>query len=500
MTTNERTQLRRQVLKTSVETLLTDQEKACASDKLDEEDLQIIIKLINQKMVKIEEFDNSIADSTDMDELNDELATTEKWTTEIKRRIGKLSKFTKSDQKQGQVPARRMAKKKTLEIPKFNGAILEFLSFKDIFQSLIISDNQLDPIEKFGYLLECLSGEARAMLDGLGLTADNFSHAWALLNDRYGKTEKLTAAYMKALWTITPPGPSVGELTRFYDKLQSCTRALQSLGEDEKSYGTLLIPMLIEKLPSALVVQITRDRKVGHWTIKSLNEAIYREINALSTTTDLPSPFGYYDHNFNDTRTRTGEFTPPPTGAFLSGASNYGYGKKKLCPFCGQTDQHSATQCRVVTDIDKRRRIAERDRLCFNCLNPNHRSDMCRSANRCQQCGGKHHTALHNTSQWGPPRNRNSQSARISMGVDASTTPVPAGTQSSLASINGSRTDRASTEASREIFREDSRQSDSVGNATESRAPRTTVMNVNSAEKQDQVDITMAAAASNPNQ
>ena len=93
---------------------------------------------------------------------------------------------------------------------------------------------------------------------------------------------------------------------------------------------------------------------------------------------------------------------PPAVPALGAG----GRSRMKSCPFCKNTD-HCAHQCQVVTDVGKRRQIVERDRLCFNCLVPNHRADTCRNSFRCQICRGKHHTALHrNQEDLTQPANR----------------------------------------------------------------------------------------------
>lgn len=48
--------------------------------------------------------------------------------------------------------------------------------------------------------------------------------------------------------------------------------------------------------------------------------------------------------------------------------------------------------------------VKEKD-LCFNCLNPNHRSTDCNSKHRCRDCEGRHHTLLHETRP--PKANKN---------------------------------------------------------------------------------------------
>ncbi|XP_070577615.1 uncharacterized protein [Ptychodera flava] len=48
-------------------------------------------------------------------------------------------------------------------------------------------------------------------------------------------------------------------LREFYDATETYIRGLQSLGKDESSYGDLLVPIIMEKLPSRIRELITRD-------------------------------------------------------------------------------------------------------------------------------------------------------------------------------------------------------------------------------------------------
>ncbi|XP_068201656.1 uncharacterized protein [Palaemon carinicauda] len=62
------------------------------------------------------------------------------------------------------------------------------------------------------------------------------------------------------------------------------------------------------------------------------------------------------------------------------------------CPFCNE--QHLPHECRRVTDVAARRRILLKKGLCFNCINPGHRSDKCPVPNSCKNCSGNHNTAI----------------------------------------------------------------------------------------------------------
>ena len=63
------------------------------------------------------------------------------------------------------------------------------------------------------------------------------------------------------------------------------------------------------------------------------------------------------------------------------------------CYFC-QRDHHTRN-CDKNLSPKMKRMIANKSKLCFNCLSDSHLSSECRSENRCQECRGKHHTSIH---------------------------------------------------------------------------------------------------------
>jgi hypothetical protein len=122
------------------------------------------------------------------------------------------------------------------------------------------NDVNLDNVNKFQYLRAQLTGEAAITIVGLSLTSENYNNAMGLLKERYGQKHKIVAAYMKALWGLPSPTGNFSGLRNFYDALESNVCGLNALGKDENSYGDLLVPVILEKLPSNTKRQITRDQ------------------------------------------------------------------------------------------------------------------------------------------------------------------------------------------------------------------------------------------------
>ena len=82
----------------------------------------------------------------------------------------------------------------------------------------------------------------------------------------------------------------------------------------------------------------------------------------------------------------------PYSGSALVAGSNF-----KKCVFCQSVD-HYSDKCIIVTDIDKRRDLLKRNRICFNCLKGGHIKKNCTAKMKCFKCKTEgHHTALCNS-------------------------------------------------------------------------------------------------------
>ena len=161
-------------------------------------------------------------------------------------------------------------------LSRFDGNLLNWPSFYDDFSSPLDNNTSLSNIEKFQFLRAQLDGKALNTIAGLHLTENNYTHAKELLIERYGQTHKIVNAYMKALWELPHPRENITSLRNFYDSLETFI-----LGKEENTYGELLVPMILDKLPASTRRQIARVHRNTEWTIITLRKAIKSEIDAL---------------------------------------------------------------------------------------------------------------------------------------------------------------------------------------------------------------------------
>lgn len=89
-----------------------------------------------------------------------------------------------------------------ITLQPFNGNIDEWLSFRDLFTSLIHWKAELPEVEKFHYLKGCLQGEPRALIDPLPITKANYQVAWDMLLKRYNNSKQLKKRQVQALFKL----------------------------------------------------------------------------------------------------------------------------------------------------------------------------------------------------------------------------------------------------------------------------------------------------------
>ena len=139
-----------------------------------------------------------------------------------------------------------------IELSKFSGQVLKWKTFLDQFESGIHSKESLSDIDKFTCLKGLLTGSARDCIFGLSLTVQNYKKAVNILKERYANPQVIISAHMESLVKLPAVRDvnNVTSLRKIYDRVESSIRDLKSVGINPDSYGSLLTPLLTEKLSS----------------------------------------------------------------------------------------------------------------------------------------------------------------------------------------------------------------------------------------------------------
>ena len=86
---------------------------------------------------------------------------------------------------------------------------------------------------------------------------------------------------MQAMTQFPAPRNNLGDLKRYFDKLESHIRGLESLGETQEHYETLLVPIVVNNLPPEIRQQPVRENRGTDWNLQSLRRIMKREIEIL---------------------------------------------------------------------------------------------------------------------------------------------------------------------------------------------------------------------------
>ena len=179
-----------------------------------------------------------------------------------------------------------------LVLRPFNRDITMWTSFWESYKSAVDSSRELSDIDKFNYLNSLLIGTAREAVAGLSLTAANYQDAIAILKKRFGDVQQRKANHMETLMNIDESVTSSHDLKglrKLHDSVESHVRSLTAIGVNPASYGSLLIPVLLIKLPPEL--QLIANRKVAEEdrNLVPLLKIIEEEIGARERVQTKPS-------------------------------------------------------------------------------------------------------------------------------------------------------------------------------------------------------------------
>ncbi|XP_071138753.1 uncharacterized protein [Mytilus edulis] len=233
-----------------------------------------------------------------------------------------------------------------LNLPYFNGNLLNWQPFWDAYQSTIHDNQTQTDVQKFTYLQNQIQGIAAQCIAGLPLTSANYYQAVSILRERFGQNHKITNAYIQNLIDLPAPRSNADSLRNFSDRIECSIRGLESLGTNESTFGAILTPIIYNKLPSDVRKNITRDRGNDDWDIESLRTAIKREVCVQVAG--------------QSTGTSNEDLEILPTASFIAETfpgKNRKQSRNK-CLFCEES--HHPNTCKNVKDVEKRIEIVKR--------------------------------------------------------------------------------------------------------------------------------------------
>ena len=143
-------------------------------------------------------------------------------------------------------------------------------------------------VQKFTYLLSQLEGVASDTVSGFTLTDSNYDAAVDLLYERYSKKQLIINSHMEQLVQLLPQithEEHTKKLRNLLTDVETHVRSLNSLGISTSSFGNFLGPLMLNKLPQKLHLDIGRKFKSPSelWQLDELLKAFKKELTARKT-------------------------------------------------------------------------------------------------------------------------------------------------------------------------------------------------------------------------
>ena len=108
------------------------------------------------------------------------------------------------------------------------------------------------------------------------ITSTNYHEAIDILKKYFGNKQQIISRHMDILLNVeaVTSQHNLKGLRHIYDLVESHVRSLKSLGVSPTSYGTLLLSVLLNKLP--LEIRLIASRKVDEdrWSLDALLKVV----------------------------------------------------------------------------------------------------------------------------------------------------------------------------------------------------------------------------------
>ena len=286
----------------------------------------------------------------------------------------------------------RKVKLPKLELKKFSGKIADWQEFWDSFKSSIHNDDQLAKVDKFKYLRSYLEDPAKGVVTGFSLTDDNYDAALELLRKRYAKPGVIKRAHLNDLINLAPvySEKNVQRLRILHDQIETRFRAMEAQKIDQDSYSSVIVPVLMGKIPEAIRNNMIRFG-TNHldWNLETMLTALGKEVEVLEGHVPVLQPSQNATRRSDQQiRPKVVEHRPTTASALLAGND-----ARIKCAFC--MGEHPSEGCETYKDFEERKKILIKYGRCFNCLKLGHRAFKCRTRVSCKICRkGNHHFSI----------------------------------------------------------------------------------------------------------
>lgn len=275
-----------------------------------------------------------------------------------------------------------------MKLPSFSGKYEEYSSFKEKFIALVHNNKQVQTIQKFQLLLDCLSENVRKGFNHLEFVEANYTVVLDKLEKRYSNKKLTVDRHLSGLVGLKHMSKeSSSELQRIIDETSIHVSALNSLGVETESWDVMIVYLVSIKLDpeTRKKWEESVDKDIlPEWSV--MQSVLQKRCNSLASV-ETAVDFKKKPSSQKDIK----DVKPVRSNVVSEDHS--------ACIKCGES--HSLADCRefVGLALNKKFEFAKSKRVCFNCLSQDHVSGSCKKDSLCTKCpktiSRKHSVLLH---------------------------------------------------------------------------------------------------------
>lgn len=300
-----------------------------------------------------------------------------------------------------------------LNLPTFAGQPQNWVSFHSLFESTIHKNDNISNVEKFSYLLSCLSGEPLDLIKSLPLTNANYLIAWQSILKRYHNSRLLITLHVNNILDLPETNAlAVKNLRIFLSAYNENAQALLALGHDISKESLFLTSHILRKFDSETRSKFehSRDNSKDIPKIDEFISFLEKECDQL----EAANLVDVCQQSFS----KAPQFTKAPQFSKAKPSpplAKYSFPKQSnkvsmltstvpfVCTFCSST-AHTIYRCPEFSSqsVQSRQAFIKNKGLCNNCFG-SHKLMDCKSQRNCSVCSKRHHSMLHITNTPPPP-------------------------------------------------------------------------------------------------
>ena len=299
-------------------------------------------------------------------------------------------------------------------LPKFNGNVMKWAEFWEDFQCQIGEKEYLAEPDKIGYLRSCITDpEATEMLHCPRQKAGMYLELVEKLKKRYDRVNEIHRTLVQRVNTMEKARHNRSEMRKLIETYQNTMASIERTGYNSMShyYASRLYHLLPTEVQTKWDHHTSSAREVPE--VKAMLEYLTKHTEGLPAKPPHP---GRQEHQSELRPQRKQRFDKPkhnvpiaaaapvstpvstPVAAPKSATVPSHPPYKWECTLCAP-DRHPLFLCQKWQGmtVAQRKKHATSKKLCLNCLAMGHETERCWSKFKCKDCGGNHHTTLHQT-------------------------------------------------------------------------------------------------------